>query len=121
MEAAITAPVSGTVERLALSSTQAVGAATWCWCCLSDRSAPVVAGGGHPRSSGRAAPFVVVLAGLGAVGAKCGQTASGLLSLFVTRALGMLWLATRHPIPVTLAWSTPGAALWSRRVLSRGG
>lgn len=60
---------------------------------------------------GSSSSFVVVLAGLGAVGASAAQAASGLLSLFVTQALGMLWLATRHHIPVTLAWSTPGAAL----------
>ena len=60
---------------------------------------------------GSSSSFVVVLAGLTAVGASPAQAASGLLALFVTQALGMLWLATRHRIPITLAWSTPGAAL----------
>jgi benzoate membrane transport protein len=54
---------------------------------------------------------VVVLAGLSAVGASPAQAASGLLVLLVSQALGMLWLAVRHRIPITLAWSTPGAAL----------
>ncbi|WP_036506153.1 benzoate/H(+) symporter BenE family transporter [Nocardioides sp. URHA0020] len=60
---------------------------------------------------GSSSSFVVVLAGLTAVGASPAQAASGLLILLVTQALGMLWLAVRHRTPITLAWSTPGAAL----------
>jgi benzoate membrane transport protein len=54
---------------------------------------------------------VVVLAGLTAVGASPAEAASGLLAVTVTPALGMLWLSVRHRTPITLAWSTPGAAL----------
>jgi benzoate membrane transport protein len=53
----------------------------------------------------------VVLTGLRAVGASPSQAASGLLALLATQGLGMLWLVRRHRIPLTLAWSTPGAAL----------
>ena len=60
---------------------------------------------------GSSSSFVVVLAGLTAVGASPAQAASGLLTLLVTQALGMLWLAVRHRTPITPAWSTPGAAL----------
>ena len=60
---------------------------------------------------GSSSSFVVVLAGFTAVGATPTQAASGLLTVFVTQALGMLWLALRYRIPITLAWSTPGAAL----------
>ena len=60
---------------------------------------------------GSSSSFVVVLAGLTAVGASPAQASSGLLTLLVTQALGMLWLAVRHRTPITLAWSTPGAAL----------
>lgn len=60
---------------------------------------------------GSSSSFVVVLAGLTAVGATPTQAASGLLVLLVTQALGMLWLSVRHRTPITLAWSTPGAAL----------
>ncbi|GAA1999969.1 benzoate/H(+) symporter BenE family transporter [Nocardioides kribbensis] len=60
---------------------------------------------------GFSSSFAVVLAGLVAVGASPTQAASGLLTLCVTQALGMLWLSLRHRIPLTLAWSTPGAAL----------
>ncbi|CAI9405242.1 benzoate/H(+) symporter BenE family transporter [Nocardioides sp. T2.26MG-1] len=60
---------------------------------------------------GSSSSFVVVLTGLAAVGASAAEAASGLLSLLVTQALGMLWLSVRHRRPITLAWSTPGAAL----------
>ena len=60
---------------------------------------------------GFSSSFVVVLAGLTAVGASPSQAASGLLVLLVTQALGMLWLSVRHRTPLILAWSTPGAAL----------
>ncbi len=52
-----------------------------------------------------------MLAGLRAVGATPDQAASGLLALCVTQAVGILFLTTRHRTPLTLAWSTPGAAL----------
>lgn len=60
---------------------------------------------------GFSSSFVVVLAGLAAVGATPAQAASGLVALCLAQALGMLWLALRHRTPVSLAWSTPGAAL----------
>jgi benzoate membrane transport protein len=60
---------------------------------------------------GSSSSFVVVLGGLVAVGASPAQAASGLLVVYVTQAFGMLWLALRHRTPITLAWSTPGAAL----------
>ncbi|MEV6771546.1 benzoate/H(+) symporter BenE family transporter [Nocardia sp. NPDC051030] len=55
--------------------------------------------------------FAVVLAGLTAMGATAGQAASGLLAICVTQAVGMLLLSPRYRMPITLAWSTPGAAL----------
>lgn len=60
---------------------------------------------------GPSSSVVVVLAGLTAVGASPAQAASGLLTLLVMQALGMLWLSVRHRTPIILAWSTPGAAL----------
>lgn len=55
--------------------------------------------------------FAVVLAGLQAVGATTAQAASGLATLCVLQGAGTLWLSLRHRRPITLAWSTPGAAL----------
>jgi benzoate membrane transport protein len=65
--------------------------------------------------------FAVVLAGLRGVGASPAEAASGLLSLCATMGLGMLWLARRHRIPLTLAWSTPGAALLAGTGVVHGG
>ena len=55
--------------------------------------------------------FAVLLTGLTAVGASPQQAASGLAVLSVTMGLGCVVLSLRHRIPVTMAWSTPGAAL----------
>jgi benzoate membrane transport protein len=55
--------------------------------------------------------FAVVLAGLTAVGASDAQAASGLLALSIGMGVLTVWLAVRERIPVTIAWSTPGAAL----------
>ena len=65
--------------------------------------------------------FAVVLAGLRAVGASPAEAASGLLAVCLTQALGMLWLSYRHRIPLTLAWSTPGAALLASTGVVHGG
>lgn len=70
---------------------------------------------------GFSSSFVVCLAGLTAVGATPDQAASGLATLLVTQSLGMLWLSLRHRIPVTLAWSTPGAALLATSAGVTGG
>ncbi|MPQ97021.1 benzoate transporter [Modestobacter sp. I12A-02628] len=55
--------------------------------------------------------FAVVLTGLRAVGASDAQAASGLLVLSLTMGAGTVFLAQRTRMPITLAWSTPGAAL----------
>src|ERR1700750_1584236 len=60
---------------------------------------------------GYASSFTVVLAGLRAVGATPGQAASGLLALCVGIAAGAVLLGLRYRMPISIAWSTPGAAL----------
>ncbi len=55
--------------------------------------------------------FVVVLAGLAGVGADHDQASSGLLAVSVTMGLACILLASWTRMPVTVAWSTPGAAL----------
>ncbi|WP_084128439.1 benzoate/H(+) symporter BenE family transporter [Demequina sp. NBRC 110055] len=65
--------------------------------------------------------FAVVLAGLSAVGATSTEAASGLMALCVTQALAMLYLSWRHRIPLTIAWSTPGAALLATQGYVDGG
>ncbi|MFF5624404.1 benzoate/H(+) symporter BenE family transporter [Microbacterium sp. NPDC012755] len=55
--------------------------------------------------------FAVVLTGLAAVGANPAQAASGLLAVSLTMGLACIVLAWRYRMPITAAWSTPGAAL----------
>lgn len=55
--------------------------------------------------------FALVLAGLRAVGASEGQASSGLLVLTISTGLLSVALSVRHRMPITIAWSTPGAAL----------
>ncbi|MHA7239697.1 benzoate/H(+) symporter BenE family transporter [Arthrobacter sp. TMS1-12-1] len=65
--------------------------------------------------------FAVVLAGLRATGASAEQAASGLLALTVVVGLGIVLLSLRYRIPVTLSWSTPGAALLAGAAVPSGG
>ncbi len=55
--------------------------------------------------------FAVVLAGLRAVGATPAQAASGLLAVTLAMGAATVLLAWRTRLPITVAWSTPGAAL----------
>lgn len=55
--------------------------------------------------------FAVVLTGLDAVGASPAQAASGLLAVSLAMGLACIVLAWRYRMPITAAWSTPGAAL----------
>lgn len=61
--------------------------------------------------SGFATSFVLVIAGLHAVGATDAQAASGLFAVCIATAIvstvGALWFR----IPIAIAWSTPGAAV----------
>lgn len=82
----------------------------------------------HARLAGITAALVgftstsaVVLSGLHAVGATTAQAASGLVALCLAQALGMLWLTQRYRMPITLAWSTPGAALLASGGAVEGG
>ncbi len=55
--------------------------------------------------------FVVVLSGLASVGADPRQASSGLLAVTVLMGLSCIVLAWSTRLPITVAWSTPGAAL----------
>jgi benzoate membrane transport protein len=60
---------------------------------------------------GYASSFAVVLAGLRAAGASEAQAASGLLALCLVMGVLSIVLAATTRMPITIAWSTPGAAL----------
>ncbi|MFI6239671.1 benzoate/H(+) symporter BenE family transporter [Micromonospora sp. NPDC050795] len=77
---------------------------------MAGRVQPVLAGV-VTALVGFASSFTVVLAGLGAAGASDAQAASGLLALCVACGIAAAWLGWRYRIPMSVAWSTPGAAL----------
>jgi benzoate membrane transport protein len=60
---------------------------------------------------GFASAFTIVLNGLGAVGATPAMAASSLLALCVVKGLTGAGLSFWKRMPVSIAWSTPGAAL----------
>ncbi|SEO60102.1 benzoate/H(+) symporter BenE family transporter [Trujillonella endophytica] len=65
--------------------------------------------------------FVVVLSGLAGVGADPDQASSGLLAVSVLMGLSSILLAVWTRMPVTVAWSTPGAALLASTGVVDGG
>ncbi|MEM7068283.1 MAG: benzoate/H(+) symporter BenE family transporter [Pseudomonadota bacterium] len=71
--------------------------------------------------AGFAASFAVVLQGLTAVGANQEQAASGLMVLAVAMGLCGILLSLFSRIPVSIAWSTPGAALLVTTGVVEGG
>jgi len=60
---------------------------------------------------GFAASFAVVMQGLYAVGASDLQVISGLMMLCFFKALCEIYLCFKLRMPISIAWSTPGAAL----------
>ncbi|MFC0678375.1 benzoate/H(+) symporter BenE family transporter [Lysobacter korlensis] len=71
----------------------------------------LIAAGVVAAVTGFASSFALVVAGLGAVGASPVQAASGLLALCVLQGVLAMVLSLRYRIPLSFAWSTPGAAL----------
>lgn len=70
---------------------------------------------------GFASSFAVVLTGLRAVGADEAQAASGLLAVCLGSGLVAMVLGLRTRMPVSIAWSTPGAALLISSGVPSGG
>ncbi len=70
---------------------------------------------------GIASSFVVIVHGLRAVGATQGEAASGLMALSIAMGLAGLWLSVRTRMPISVAWSTPGAALLATSAGVEGG
>lgn len=70
---------------------------------------------------GFSSSFAVVLEGLGQMGASRAEATSGLFALSVAMGVGAVFISLRRRIPVSLAWSTPGAALLAGSAPVRGG
>ena len=65
--------------------------------------------------------FAVVLQGLRGVGASEAQAASGLMAASISMGLCGIVLSLRSKQPISVAWSTPGAALLASSAAVAGG
>ena len=70
---------------------------------------------------GFASSFAVVLQGLIAVGASRAEATSGLMALSITMGLCAIVLSLARRMPISVAWSTPGAALLAASGVPEGG
>ncbi len=70
---------------------------------------------------GFASSFAVVLHGLTGVGATEAQAASGLMALSISMGVCAIVLSLSTRLPVSIAWSTPGAALLASSGAVAGG
>lgn len=71
--------------------------------------------------AGFASSFAVVLQGLTAVGASAEQATSGLIAASVAMGLCGITLSLWTRMPISAAWSTPGAALLATATIPEGG
>jgi benzoate membrane transport protein len=72
---------------------------------------PAVAAGLLAAFVGFASSFTVILQGFAALGATQAEAASGLMALSLAMGFCAILVSLRTRMPVSIAWSTPGAAL----------
>lgn len=77
---------------------------------LRDHKAPILAGL-VASATGTAASLGVALAALTAVGANKAQTASAIVLMIVCYGALSILLSWRYKMPLSIVWSTPGAAM----------
>ncbi len=70
---------------------------------------------------GFASTFAVIIRGLTGVGASQAQAASGLMAVSVAMGVCGIVLSLRRRQPISVAWSTPGAALLATSGVPAGG
>ncbi len=70
---------------------------------------------------GFASSFAVILTGLTAVGASDVEAASGLIALSIAMGAAGIGLSVEYRMPISGAWSTPGAALLAATGMAAGG
>ncbi len=70
---------------------------------------------------GFASSFAVVIQGLLGIGASQAEAASGLMALALAMGLCGVFLSLKTRLPVSIAWSTPGAALLATTGAVEGG
>ncbi|MBV1705385.1 MAG: benzoate/H(+) symporter BenE family transporter, partial [Hyphomicrobiales bacterium] len=87
----------------------------------SEISVHAVAAGVAAAIVGFGGSFAVVLQGLKTMGADPAQLASGLMAASVAMGLCGVALSVWKRMPVSVAWSTPGAALLATTPAPAGG
>lgn len=70
---------------------------------------------------GFSSSFAVIIEGLTAVGASPAEAASGLMALSIAMGVCAIFLSLKYRMPISVAWSTPGAALLAASVAPAGG
>ncbi|HEX3501636.1 MAG TPA: benzoate/H(+) symporter BenE family transporter [Stellaceae bacterium] len=70
---------------------------------------------------GFASSFAVIIAGLTGVGASQAEAASGLMALSISMGVCAIVLSLKTRLPISIAWSTPGAALLATTGAVAGG
>jgi benzoate membrane transport protein len=88
---------------------------------LQDLSARALLAGVLAAFVGFASSFAVIVQGLVAVGASQAEAASGLMALSIAMGLCGVLLSLRSRLPISAAWSTPGAALLATTGAVAGG
>jgi len=88
---------------------------------LRELSARAVLAGVLAAFVGFASSFAVIINGLTAVGATQQQAASGLMALSIAMGVCGILLSLRRRMPISVAWSTPGAALLATTGVVAGG
>lgn len=88
---------------------------------LRDISARALLAGVLAAFVGFASSFAVIVRGLVAVGATQAQAASGLMAVSIAMGVCGVFLSLRARMPISVAWSTPGAALLATTGVVAGG
>lgn len=70
---------------------------------------------------GFSSSFAIVLEGLAKVGATRSEAASGLMAISIAMGVCGIVLSFRYRMPISIAWSTPGAALLADSATPHGG
>jgi len=88
---------------------------------LKDFSIPAAVTGSLAALVGFTSSFAVILQGLTNVGASTEQAASAIMALCLTMGLCGILLSATYKMPISIAWSTPGAAMLAGSANTEGG
>lgn len=88
---------------------------------LKHLSVSTVSAGFLSALVGTASSFTIVVQGLTSMGASPGQATSGLMAASLAMGLCAILLSLRSGLPVSIAWSTPGAAFLASLAAPQGG